>query len=78
MSTKVTIQYWNDEDGNGYHLYTDALDSFMANNQQGQEPVYLELNGVEFTASSPGNVQVRIPRAWAVKLGLVPAEPNKA
>lgn len=74
MSTKVTIQYWNDEDGNGYHLFTDAFDSFMADDQQGQEPVYLELNGVEFTASSPGTVQVCIPRAWAVKLGLVPTE----
>ncbi len=74
MSTKVTIQYWNEADGNGYHLFEDALNSFMQDDEKGNEPVYLELNGVEFSASSPGNVQVRLPRAWAIKLGLVPAE----
>lgn len=72
MSTKVTIQHlWNDEKQSGYHLFTDCLDELT---MEGNEPVYLELNGVEFTASSPGNVEVKIPRAWAVKLGLVPAE----
>jgi len=74
MSTKVTIKHlWDDESQAGYHLFTDALDSFLAD-ENGHEPVYLELNGVEFTASSPGNVQVKIPRAWAVKLGLVSTE----
>jgi hypothetical protein len=72
MSTKVTIQHlWDDENRCGYHLFTDCLDDFSMDEDK---PVYLELNGVEFTASSPENVQVRIPRAWAIKLGLVPAE----
>jgi|GEM_PF-2510015 hypothetical protein len=74
MSTKVTIQCWDDKNGNSYHLFTDALNSFMMDEKKDNEPIYLELNGVEFTASSPGNVQVRIPRAWAIKLGLVSAE----
>ncbi|WP_411726055.1 hypothetical protein [Methyloglobulus sp.] len=56
MSTKVTIKHlWDDENQAGYHLFTNALDSFLAD-ENGYEPVYLELNGVEFTASSPGNV----------------------
>jgi hypothetical protein len=75
MSTKATIKHlWDDENQTGYHLFTDALDSFMTDYADGNEPVYLELNGVEFTASSPGNVHVKIPRSWAVQLGLVFAE----
>jgi hypothetical protein len=72
MSTKVTIQHlWDDENHCGYHLFTDCLDSFITDVNDDDQPVYLELNGVEFTASSPGNIQVCIPRAWAIKLGLV-------
>ena len=72
MSTKATIQYLDDEHGAGYHLFTDCLDAMSMGEEEA--PVYLELNGVEFTASSPGNIEVRIPRAWAIKLGLIPAE----
>ncbi|SJM92479.1 hypothetical protein [Crenothrix polyspora] len=68
MSTKCTIKYFDEEDHNGFHLYTDGLDEFDTDNEP---PVYLQLNGVEFIASSPGNVEVRIPRAWAIKLGLI-------
>ena len=74
MSTKVTIQHLTNEDGSGYHLYWDCLDSFGMDEKEC--PVYLELNGVEFTASSPGNLQMRIPREWAIKLGLVSTEEN--
>lgn len=74
MSTKCTIQYlWNEESGSGYHLFTDCFDFFVEDDDDNQ-PVYLELNGVEFTASSPGRVEVKIPRDWAIKLGLVPAK----
>ncbi|MFM8330904.1 MAG: hypothetical protein ACKN9T_04390 [Candidatus Methylumidiphilus sp.] len=74
MSTKSTIQsVWDEETHSGYHLFFDVMDSFGMEEMEGKEPVYLELNGVEFTASSPGHVEVKIPRAWAVKLGLVPA-----
>jgi len=73
MSTKATIQYlWDDENRCGYHLFTDCLDDLSMDDED--KPIYLELNGVEFTASSPGNVEVRIPRAWAIKLGLVPPD----
>lgn len=72
MSTKATIHSFDDEHGGGYHLFTDCLDEMSMDAEE--IPVYLELNGVEFTASSPGNVEVRIPRAWAIKLGLIPAE----
>lgn len=70
MSTKATIQYLDDGNGGGFHLFTDCLDSLSMDDEE--VPVYLELNGVEFTATSPGNVEVRIPRAWAIKLGLIP------
>ena len=73
MSTKCTIRSFLDEEsGGGYHLFTDCFDSFMDDDDN--QPVYLELNGVEFTASSPGRVEVKIPRDWAIKLGLVPAK----
>ncbi len=62
MSTKATIQYHRDEGTqSGYHLFTDVMDSFMNEDMEGQEPVYLELNGVEFYCSSPGNVEVKNP-----------------
>ncbi len=43
MSTKFTIQHlWDDETQSGYHLFTDAMDSFMVDDMVGKEPVYLE------------------------------------
>ncbi|MDT4329501.1 hypothetical protein ACQE3D_06000 [Methylomonas sp. MS20] len=69
MSTKATIQYFDDESGGGYHLYADCLDTLSMKDEEC--PIYLELNGVEFNATSPGTVTVRIPHAWAVKLGLI-------
>lgn len=68
MSTKTTLQYLNDDSG-GFHLYGDCLDAMSMGDTDA--PVYLELNGVEFTATSPGTVTVRIPRPWAIKLGLI-------
>lgn len=73
MSTKVTIKYLTNDDGSGYYLFSDCMDEFISDSVTNQ-PVYLELNGVEFIASSPDTIQVRIPHEWAVKLGLISEE----
>jgi hypothetical protein len=67
VSTKSSIKHrWDPEKKTGYHLYRDLTDL---------EPlVHLELNGVEFDASTDwggGTVRVAIPREWAIELGLV-------
>ena len=46
MSTKVTIKSeWKDLSQMGFHLYEECL-------SDSESPVYLELNGCNFTASS--------------------------
>jgi hypothetical protein len=71
MSTKNSLKYERDEaTGQRAHLYQDAFD---------EEHVYLELEGFPFeTASSaalsgqgPARLTVRLPHAWAHKLGLL-------
>jgi len=78
MSTKISLKHQSDEDAGGgrFHLYRDCFD-------EDNEFVYLELVGVPFeTATSsdlsgkgPPRVAVRIPEAWARKLGLVKPPP---
>lgn len=75
MSTKQSIKWERSEEGNGdgFHLYEDLM------NERISPPVYLELIGTEFTAESwDGGMAVRvtIPRAWAIKLGLIEDEPT--
>lgn len=74
MSTKESLKHHRDEQTGGwFHLYRECFD-------EERSFVYLELGGVPFEASSsgdissgadPGSVAVRIPEAWARKLGLV-------
>ena len=72
MSSKITIQhFWDEEERTGFHLFSDCLDKLNMNSNQ---PVYLELEGIDFTVASSGNVKVCIPHDWAIKLGLMPAE----
>ena len=71
MSTKSTIRYETDEGSQqGFHLYDEVFD---------EENVYLELQGFQFECSTsvelsgngvPG-LTVKLPRAWAEKLGLI-------
>jgi hypothetical protein len=77
MSTKSTIQHEIDK-GNqqGFHLYNEVFDG---------ENVYLELQGFQFESStsvalSGGGVPsltVKLPRAWAEKLGLITLPKNE-
>lgn len=60
MSTQSTVRH-----GDGFILYTDFFD--------GDDVVHLRLDNVEFTASSGGLMVLRLERALAEKLGLVPA-----
>jgi len=78
MSTKGTIRFERDEaTGGWFHLYRECFD-------EDNQHVYLELGGVPFeTATSidlsgdgPSRVAVRIPEAWARKLGLVEGKPE--
>lgn len=73
MSTKASLKYGTDESGGGwFHLYREVFD------EEGTF-VYLELGGVPFEAASSihlsdqghSTVRVRIPDAWARKLGLL-------
>lgn len=63
MSTKVTIRA-----GQHHHLYEECFDD---------QHVYLQLDHVQFHASSSADfigptITVRLPRALAVQLGLLP------
>jgi hypothetical protein len=65
MSTKSSLKY-----GPGFHLYDDALDSWLSD----EPPVYLRLSDVAFEVSSSGDgseITVCIPRAIATALGLI-------
>ncbi len=73
MSTKVTLKYERDETAGGcFHLYRECFDF-------DEEFVYLEFVGVPFEAASsidlsdkgPTRISIRIPDAWARKLGLI-------
>jgi hypothetical protein len=75
MSTKGSLKYQRDDvTGQQVHLYQDVFD---------EEHVYLEIVGFPFEAASsielsgqgPGRVAVRLPHAWAQKLGLL--EPSR-
>jgi hypothetical protein len=67
MSTKATIRI-----GEGWHLYEDLLEDMLGGNSP---TVSLSLRGVDFSAHSSaegGNlIEVRLPRALAVELGLL-------
>lgn len=69
MSTKSTIKIeWQNMNSRGFHLYEECLDT--------DGPLYLELNGCDFTASSSSegglpNLVVTIPRDMAKELGLI-------
>jgi hypothetical protein len=71
MSTKTSLKYERDAaTGQGVHLHKEIFD---------EEYVYLEMNGFPFEAASsieltdkgPDRIAVRIPNAWARKLGLL-------
>jgi hypothetical protein len=71
MSTKTSLKYERDEaTGQQVHLYQDILD---------EEHVCLEIEGFPFEAASSveqsGNgsarLTLRLPNAWARKLGLL-------
>ena len=73
MSTKNSLKYERDQaTGQQVHLYQDAFD---------EEHVCLELEGFPFEAASsaalsgqgPARITVRLPNAWAQKLGLLEA-----
>ena len=73
MSTKSSRKYDMDEDNrHGFHLYDECLDE--------DDNVYLELTGFQFEASTSGRLSgdgvprltVKLPLAWAEKLGLIP------
>lgn len=69
MSTRQTIKYdVHDHYGpeeSGFHLFQECFDVDRAY-------VYLELMGAHCEVSTrERNVIVEIPRAWAVKMGLV-------
>jgi hypothetical protein len=75
MSTKASLKYhWDEVTGQGVHLYQDVFD---------EGHVSLEIVGFPFEAASsielsgqgPGRVAVRLPHAWAQKLGLL--EPSQ-
>jgi len=71
MSTRASIKYENDQAaGQGFHLYEELFD---------EENIYLELTGFQFEASSSADLTgngvprlvVKLPLAWAQKLGIV-------
>lgn len=69
MSTKTTLNMqWTDLSHVGFHLYEEAF-------QKTDDPVYLELNGCHFTASSGKdglpNIEIEIPRELATVMGLL-------
>jgi hypothetical protein len=71
MSTKSTLKYDRDQTtGQSFHLYEECFEDGH---------VYLELEGFPFEAASsailseegPSRLVVRLPNAWAQKLGLL-------
>jgi hypothetical protein len=71
MSTKCTLKHGRDEStGQSFHLYEECFEDGN---------VYLELEGFPFEAASsamlydqaPTRLVVRLPTAWAEKLGLL-------
>jgi hypothetical protein len=71
MSTRGTRRYETDEKTRqGFHLYDEVFDD---------ENVYLELKGFQFEASTSvylsdecvPRLTVKLPLAWAEKLGLI-------
>jgi hypothetical protein len=75
VSTKSTIKHHEDSPesgGGGFHLYRDCFDEDNAF-------VYLEVDGVPFEAASANlisgrflvSITIRLPEAWARKLGLI-------
>jgi hypothetical protein len=76
MSTKCSIKWDKAGDGVGYHLYTDVMDT----HDEGEPPVYLELNGVRaemYTLENGASVTVTIPADIARALGLLPQLPQQ-
>ena len=77
MSTKSTIRHETDK-GNqqGFHLYDKVFD---------EDNVYLELQGFQFKSSTSVELSgdgvlsltVKLPRAWAEKLGLITLSKNE-
>jgi hypothetical protein len=65
MSTRSTIKYSRPDDAPGFHLFSDAWDG-------PEDPVELELFGVEAEVSTSGYVRVVLPRAMARELGMLP------
>jgi hypothetical protein len=72
VSTKSTRRYEIDEETRqGFHLYDECFDD--------EGNVYLKLEGFQFEASTSGELSgdgvphltVKLPRAWARKLGLI-------
>lgn len=66
--------HWSDLQHEGFHLYEESFEK--------DGPVYLELNGCHFQASSSGspgssgegglpNIEITIPRELAKKMGLL-------
>ena len=71
MSTKSTLKYEDDQTtGQRFHLYEEVFD---------EGNIYLELTGFQFEASSSAELSgngvprlvVKLPVAWAQKLGIV-------
>lgn len=80
MSTKFTVKSQHrDGDEPGFHLYHDVLEEMACEADGSEPPLYLRLEGVEVelqTVREGGvTVTVKIPRATARALGLVP-EPS--
>lgn len=73
FSTRTTIKHGENEDGQSFHLYEDWIDYVMDDHD-----IHLDLDGIEcsITLSSSGSnlkprVSLKIPREFAIKLGLV-------
>jgi hypothetical protein len=74
MSTKRSIKFEHDRTtGQRFHLYEEVLEP---------DQIYLEVIGVPFEVASsvelsgtgPNRVVIRLPEAWARKLGLLAGE----
>lgn len=70
MSTRRSIKYREQSDDSpGYHLYDDCQDF------EPEPPVYLRLEGVPVeleTCDGGASLTVKLPRALARELGLLP------
>ena len=78
MSTRCSLKHERDEaTGQGIHLYEDLMD--------GRDCVMLEVEGFTFETSVSvqlsgrldTRVQLRIPKHWARKLGLIGDKPTQ-